>query len=189
MNQPFFGGSPFIGMGDKSLGVKIPQILPNINSPQKLIELLAVAQKISGSGLDIAALIAKADLVDLCESQLKEAAEVNVNLTNKLNELESRLDSLLLNFINMSTAITFPENFQLYDSDKRSADDIQGMLVEVSRVDINEMGFHYIADGNTAVIRMNDGERIITVVAQDFWESLQDLDSEGNVVIKPNGSR
>jgi hypothetical protein len=61
------------------------------------------------------------------------------------------------------------------------------MLVEVSRVDINEMGFHYIANGNTAVIRMNDGERIITVVAQDFWESLQDLDSEGNVVMKSNG--
>ncbi|MFF2017192.1 hypothetical protein [Paenibacillus sp. NPDC058177] len=173
MNQqqrPTFGGNPFFGFGDK---VCITETFDGSTSPQELVELLAIAKEIRSSGANIAELKAKADLAELRDVQLSRILEANERLAERVGRLEQEL--LEVSFEKF-IAPSYPKDFAYYGSLSESLNNVetQELVLDAASVEISAGEFNYVAMGNTAVIRMNDGKKIITVVAQNFYEALED---------------
>lgn len=182
IQQPFFGAqqSPFVKMGDAVLGVNIPQVLTGINSPEQLVELLQSAQLFqklqaesaqNGGAVNIGELIHKAAEADAL-------ARKNDALSLQVKELENALYSAIQDEAAF-TVPSFPQDFQYYgDVGELSDEEVQDVVVTVANTELEEGEFSYVAVGDTAVVRMHDGDRIVTLVAQNYFEHQEILDEE-----------
>lgn len=168
--QPLFGGqSPFVGFGGNILGMNVPQVLEGINSPQELIELLAIANEFKKSGADIKSLQEKASRVDLMQMQLDKVLEANGNLAGRIAQLEDELEGGY-------TPPMFPADFfHYYSNNPLLSNDAQELIDEAAETELGEGQFRCLTLGDLAVIRMNDGENIITLVTRDFYEASETL--------------
>jgi hypothetical protein len=142
-------------------------------------------------GLDMEVLIQKAANFDRIVQANERIAAENIRLNGELDSAvnciekqdelianQRELIDLLEDEGSVFIAPSFPEDFEFFNGTALDDEEIQDLVVQAASYDIAEGGFQYITDGNTAVIRMNDGEKIITVVAQDFFESLEDAYEE-----------
>ncbi|ALA07228.1 hypothetical protein SECTIM467_104 [Brevibacillus phage SecTim467] len=124
----------------------------------------------ASDGLSLIGLIAKAKEAErLVEENAKLREEIKV-LGDKLSDAISSED--------FEYAPLFPEDFEYCGGEPVSDDEIQDIVIEAAEFDLQEGEFHYASTGNAAVIRMHDGDKIVTVVAKDFFEHIEDVEAE-----------
>ncbi|MWV43065.1 hypothetical protein GRF59_05430 [Paenibacillus sp. HJL G12] len=178
-NQQSFqdGEHPFLKINGTVRSVNIPSELRGNISIEELFQVLQSGQKYQD-------LQGKTDHMDLLGEKATKIEQLEKKLLEMTQRLELRdvliakqrtlIDTLLgENLEGSFDSPSFPDDFRYYDD---TVGGLGGNQVQeiVNQLAANEIGlgeFSYVFAGNTAVIRMNDGGRIVTVVAQDFYEA------------------
>lgn len=116
------------------------------------------------------------DLAAKCEQLEKknrQLLELNKSLTFKNGQLELTLKKLASRQKLKRHTLLFPEDFIFYGEDNGELNDqeVQEIINQLADEYLEEEKFQYISAGNTAVIRMNAGDMIITMVTRGFYET------------------
>lgn len=158
--------SPFYKVGEYAMGVNVPQVLPGINSPQQLMELLEIAQEVQAYG-------GIKNVLE--ENEVLRAAEVERqnNQAVTCEEEPIQLDpSFPRDFTDHGDYHLFvPEsNYETQES------------IRVARSNpMDEGDTVIVTSGNTAVVvSIIDGKRI-TLVAPNFYEHVEPFNKTHNV--------
>ncbi|PWW43786.1 MULTISPECIES: hypothetical protein [Paenibacillus] len=118
----------------------------------------------SMNGGDFLAIIQKAARYD-------ETVKLNKDLSKRVEELESILAEQTLKSEEAFAVPLFPQGFEYFGNAGELTDgEIQDGLVSAAQVELEAGKFHFIGAGDSAIIRMHDEDRIITVVAQGYYE-------------------
>jgi hypothetical protein len=134
-------------------------------------------------GLDVLSIIQKAARYD-------EVLKANSALAERVGELEQILVDQALESEEAFDVPSFPQDFEYFgNAGELTDEEIQDGLVAAAQEELEEGQFHFIGAGDSAIIRMNDGGRIITVVAQGYYEHqeiLPEEDADANGCDDPN---
>ncbi|MCM3132947.1 hypothetical protein M3629_09125 [Paenibacillus polysaccharolyticus] len=100
-----------------------------------------------------------------------ETVKLNKNLSKRIKELESTLAEQTLESDGAFAVPSFPQDFDYFGNvGKLTYGEIQDGLISAKQEKLEAGNFHFIGAGDSAIIRMHDGDRIITIVTQGYYE-------------------
>lgn len=176
LKQPFYNvpASSFLSTGYSDHGIDFSQILDEIKSSEQLRGELFEKLREKNSQIEV-----DVNFDELIETASKAANLIHENekLTIRVQALEEILYAVLQKEDEAFMSPSFPQDFEYFGgSVKQSDEKVRGIVQNAAAIELMEGEFHYITEGNTAVIRLHDGDKIITVVAQDFFEATEGVE-------------
>ncbi|MGQ8871883.1 hypothetical protein [Paenibacillus sp. TSA_86.1] len=124
-------------------------------------------------GFPVVPSMADADLLAIIQKAARydETVKLNKDLSKRVEELESTLAEQTLDSEEAFAVPSFPQGFEYYgNAGELTDEEIQYGLVSAAQEKLEAGKFHFIGAGDSAIIRMHDGDRIITIVAQGYYE-------------------
>ncbi|MFF2889491.1 hypothetical protein [Paenibacillus sp. NPDC057967] len=115
-------------------------------------------------------------IIDIFEKAARydEVLKANNTLVKRVGELEHQLAEANLQEIEAFLAPSFPKDFQYLGNERKLRDEeIQELVIEATGTDLQDGEYQFISFDNTVVIRLHDGDKIVTVVGKDFYEATE----------------